>query len=36
MILGFISNQPNFPLKWDNAPATYGAIFDGTEVRLSF
>ena len=23
-------------LKWDNAPAAYGAIFDGSEVRLRF
>ena len=26
----------NFPLKWDNAPANYGAFFDGSEVRLRF
>ena len=23
-------------LKWDNAPANYGAFFDGSEVRLRF
>ena len=27
---------PNFPLKWDNAPAAYGAFFDDSEVRLRF
>ena len=28
--------KPNFVLKWDNAPANYGAFFDGSEVRLRF
>ena len=28
--------QPNLVLKWDNAPAVYGAIFDGSEVCLRF
>ena len=28
--------SPNYALKWDNAPAAYGAFFDGSEVRLRF
>ena len=28
--------MPNLVLKWDNAPATYGAFFDGSEVSLKF
>lgn len=28
--------KPNLTLKWDNAPANYGAFFDGSEVRLIF
>lgn len=26
----------NLVLKWDNAPANYGAFFDGSEVLLRF
>ena len=28
--------QPNFALKWDNAPADYWVFFDGAEVSLRF
>ena len=28
--------NPNFTLKWDNAPADYGSLFDVSEVISAF
>ena len=35
-ILAKVSSKSNFTLKWDNAPADYGSLFDVSEVISAF
>ena len=32
----FCRKMSNFTLKWDNAPADYGSLLDGSEVISAF